>query len=73
MSVWSDTSTVTCPACGNQQSETMPGSLWELECTHCGHRMHPPKGGCCVFCAYGDWPCPDQQIAGSCSCGSEWG
>lgn len=69
--VWFDTSTVTCPQCGHRQAEKMPGQLWSLECKHCGQVMHPPKGQCCVFCAYGDVPCPDAQLSASCSCGSE--
>lgn len=69
--VWFTTSTVTCPACGHRQEEEMPGQLWSLACKGCGTVMHPPKGECCVFCAYGDVPCPDAQISRSCSCGSE--
>lgn len=69
--VWFTTSTVTCPACGHRQDEEMPGQLWSLECKGCGAVMHPPQGGCCVFCAYGDAPCPDEQIGRSCSCGLE--
>ncbi|MBW7850654.1 MAG: hypothetical protein H3C38_09180 [Rhodospirillales bacterium] len=65
--------TVTCPRCGHAQVEAMPGRLWALECAACGHAMHPPQGGCCVFCAYGDVPCPDAQREASCSCGTEGG
>lgn len=68
---WFTSSTVTCPACGHSQVEKMPGQLWALTCKGCGKVMHPPKGECCVFCAFGDAPCPDAQIASSCSCGSE--
>lgn len=49
----------------------MHGPLSRLVCAACGHEMRPPPGGCCVFCAFGDFPCPDQQVSGSCSCGSE--
>lgn len=71
--IWFASSTVTCPACGHRQAEEMPGPLWQLACARCGHVMHPPPGECCVFCAYGDVPCPDAQIAGSCSCGAQGG
>jgi hypothetical protein len=63
--------TVTCPLCGHKQVETMPGRLWALTCTGCGHVMHPPPGQCCVFCAFGDVPCPGTQREVSCSCGTE--
>lgn len=63
--------TVTCPACGHAKLEDMPGSLWSYTCEACGHVMHPPPGGCCVFCAYGDVPCPDIQRGAACSCGNE--
>lgn len=69
--VWFDTCEVTCPNCGHVQVEEMPGQLSELKCKGCGEVMHTPKGECCVFCVYGNVPCPDAQIAGSCSCGSE--
>ena len=69
--VWFTSTTITCPVCGHRQTEDMPGQLWSLTCKGCGHVMHPPKGECCVFCAYGDAPCPDAQITSSCSCGAE--
>jgi len=66
--------TVTCPSCGHSQMvEDMPGRLWALACAGCGRVMHPPAGGCCVFCAYGDVPCPGTQREASCSCGTEGG
>jgi len=66
-------STVTCPRCGERRTLEMPGRLWSLICEACGHVMHPPEGGCCVFCAYGDIPCPGAQREASCSCGTEGG
>lgn len=64
-------STVTCPACGARETIEMPGRLWALRCEACGTVMHPPEGQCCVFCAYGDVPCPATQREASCSCGTE--
>ena len=33
------------------------------ECTGCGERLRPKPGDCCVFCSYGDVPCPPVQEA----------
>ncbi|MGI8731262.1 MAG: GDCCVxC domain-containing (seleno)protein, partial [Solirubrobacteraceae bacterium] len=30
----------------------------------CGERLRPRGGDCCVFCSFGDMPCPPKQ--GSC-------
>lgn len=61
--------TLACPACGHRFEEEMPGSLWRLDCPACGHAMVTPPAGCCVFCAFGDTPCPDVQRGAACSCG----
>jgi hypothetical protein len=31
-------------------------------CKGCGKVLKPFKGECCVFCAYGDTPCPTTQM-----------
>ncbi|MCX8252660.1 MAG: hypothetical protein OTI36_01605 [Beijerinckiaceae bacterium] len=31
------------------------------ECTGCGSLLRPKAGDCCVFCSYGDVPCPPIQ------------
>ena len=30
-------------------------------CKACGQRMKPKQGDCCVYCSYGDVPCPPIQ------------
>jgi hypothetical protein len=56
-------STITCPRCGRQSAETMPTNACQFfyECTHCGALLKPKAGDCCVFCSYGDVPCPSIQ------------
>ena len=33
------------------------------ECKGCGSLLKPLTGDCCVFCSYGDVPCPPIQEA----------
>ena len=56
-------STLTCPQCGQAKTETMPTDhcQWFYECTHCHALLRPKPGDCCVFCSYGDVPCPPIQ------------
>jgi len=58
-------STITCPVCGYQKSETMPTDAcqWFYECAQCHTLLKPNDGDCCVFCSYGDVPCPPMQHA----------
>lgn len=58
-------STLTCPACGQRTIETMPtdACLFFYTCPHCATRLRPKEGDCCVFCSYGDLPCPPIQAA----------
>ena len=60
-------STITCPLCGGQRTETMPVDACQYfyDCTQCGELLRPLKGDCCVFCSYGDVPCPPVQEARS--------
>ena len=53
-------SVITCPACGHKQEETMPTDACQFfyECANCKTRLKPKEGDCCVFCSYGDVPCP---------------
>ncbi len=64
-------STLTCPECGEQTTETMPTDAcqWFYECTKCGVLLKPLKGDCCVFCSYGSIHCPpiQQNTATCCS------
>lgn len=56
-------STITCPLCGHRSTETMPTDACQFfyECKGCGALLKPNEGDCCVFCSYGDMPCPPIQ------------
>lgn len=58
-------STLTCPACGKASIETMPTNACQFfyDCPHCRALLKPLAGDCCVFCSYGDTPCPPVQEA----------
>lgn len=59
------TSILTCPNCGYQTSEIMPTDACQFfyACKGCGTLLKPKEGDCCVFCSYGDVPCPPIQEA----------
>lgn len=59
------TSTLTCPKCGGVSTETMPTDACQFfyDCKHCGDVLRPLDADCCVFCSYGDMPCPPIQEA----------
>ncbi|WP_441000496.1 GDCCVxC domain-containing (seleno)protein [Fodinibius sp. SL11] len=61
-------STITCPNCGHESTETMPTDSCQYfwECSNCGEILKPQKRDCCVFCSYGDIPCPPVQKEKSC-------
>lgn len=65
MSAVSLVSTITCPVCGDQRTETMPtdACLYVYECRGCSALIKPKPGDCCVFCSFGDTPCPPIQEA----------
>jgi len=56
-------STITCPECGHQETETMPTDSCQFfyECKNCNEMLRPNDGDCCVFCSYGDVKCPPIQ------------
>ncbi|WP_456316082.1 GDCCVxC domain-containing (seleno)protein [Roseicella aerolata] len=56
-------SKITCPACGRQETETMPTDACQFfyDCKGCGTVLRPHPGDCCVFCSFGDVPCPPVQ------------
>jgi hypothetical protein len=56
-------STLTCPACGCRATETMPADACQYfyQCKGCGIILKPKLGDCCVFCSFGDAPCPPVQ------------
>ena len=62
------TVTLTCPDCGHVAVETMPldRCVYFYQCTGCKGMLKPKPGDCCVFCSYGDKPCPFVQD--DCAC-----
>lgn len=69
--------TLTCPRCSRQSPAEMPedACLWFFECPGCGGLLRPKPGDCCVFCSWGDRPCPPIERAraaaepgGGCGC-----
>ncbi|MDX1593475.1 MAG: GDCCVxC domain-containing (seleno)protein [Gammaproteobacteria bacterium] len=57
--------TLTRPACAVESTAQMPtdACLYFYDCPHCGTRLKPRPGDCCVFCSYGDRPCPPVQAS----------
>ncbi len=62
-------STLTCPQCGHRQREAMATDSCQYfyDCRACGAVLRPHPGDCCVFCSYGDVPCPPMQHQGGTS------
>lgn len=60
-------STIVCPNCGHQTTETMPTDACQFfyDCVGCGAVLRPEPGDCCVFCSYGSVICPPRQITGA--------
>ena len=52
--------TIICPVCGTATTElvAMDRCLHFYDCKGCGTVLRPRPGDCCVFCSYGDRPCP---------------
>ena len=65
-------STLTCPTCGARKAETMPTDARQYfyECTSCATLLRPKSGDCCVFCSFGDVPCPPVQQSTPNCCGA---
>lgn len=63
-------STITCPTCGNKKEENMPTDSCQFfyECEKCKSVLKPKQGDCCVFCSYGNVPCPPIQTTGKSCC-----
>jgi hypothetical protein len=57
-------STITCPHCGHQKKEKMPTDACQYfyKCEQCLEILKPKAGDCCVFCSYGNVPCPSVQV-----------
>ena len=64
-------STITCPQCGSATRARMPTDACQFfwDCPACGAVLKPKPGDCCVFCSWGDVPCPPIQANRDC-CGS---
>jgi hypothetical protein len=62
------TSIVTCPHCGYQKEENMPVDACQYfyACEQCKTVLKPQPGDCCVFCSYGNMPCPPIQKGKNC-------
>ena len=62
-------STLTCPECGKRTKDKMPidACQYYYECTACNALLKPKPGDCCVYCSYGDVPCPPVQEGTCCS------
>ena len=58
------TSKLTCPECGFWERLEMTSDACEFfhTCSKCKALLKPKQGDCCVFCSYGDSPCPPIQI-----------
>lgn len=56
-------STIICPKCGHRSIRTMPTDACQYfhVCANCGATLKPKEGDRCVYCAYGDVPCPPIQ------------
>jgi hypothetical protein len=63
-------STITCPSCGYRDAQIMPtdSCLYFHDCKGCGTRLKPRPGDCCVFCSFGEVPCPPVQESGKACC-----
>lgn len=63
-------STITCPECNKQFTEEMPTDACQFfwECPNCKTRIKPLQGDCCVYCSYGDTPCPPIQANNKSCC-----
>ncbi|MBI4287460.1 MAG: hypothetical protein HY671_03395 [Chloroflexi bacterium] len=50
---------LTCPRCGHKQEQEIPvvACIPFYECQGCRELISAEKS-CCVFCDYGDRPCP---------------
>ena len=60
-------SNLTCPECGFIQKVEMPTRACQFfyNCVNCRQILKPKVGDCCVFCSYGDVPCPPRQGSGA--------
>jgi hypothetical protein len=45
----------------HKEKMPMNSCQYYCRCTHCGAILKPKAGNCCVYCSYGDIPCPSVQ------------
>lgn len=59
-----ENSSLKCPYCGHIEVIKMPkdNCLYFHQCKNCEKLINPKPGDCCVFCSYGDVPCPSIQL-----------
>jgi len=62
-----------CPHCNATEMVEMPeyASQQYHRCQQCKQLIQAPSDACCVFCAYGDMPCPTAQIVGGSCCSGD--
>jgi len=60
--------TITCPHCAHRKMERMPENVCVVfyDCAGCGRLLRPLGSDCCVFCSFGDVPCPPVQNQRDC-------
>lgn len=63
-------SILTCPHCDAVEKTEMPENTcqYSYTCQSCNTVIKTRKGECCVYCSYGDYPCPTAQLIGSACC-----
>jgi len=61
-------SIITCPYCEHQKTEKMPPNACQYfyKCEECLKILKPKAGDCCIFCSYGNIPCPPVQENENC-------
>jgi len=61
-------SIITSPECGYRKEEFMPTDACQYfyECRQCKTILKSKPGDCCVFCSYGNVPCPPVQEGNNC-------
>jgi len=59
------TGRLTCPQCAVVTVAELPedACVHFFECPSCNSVLRPRHGDCCVFCSYGDAPCPPRRRA----------
>jgi hypothetical protein len=61
-------SIIVCPQCGYRKEESMPKDACQYyyECRQCKTILKRKPDDCCVFCSYGNVPCPPVQEGNNC-------